>query len=173
MSAKPRTLGYKKPSRCKFCNDWILWQKIGKRSTPMAVSFDENGSAHPSGMHDCKSKPYGIRTAGDIDTEVRQLWREKYVGTANSVGIEDWDTTRKALAKALIAPGAPFQNWKFWEDVATLFTGADRNAYGVIHQVGVQRCVLNLIHMAVHAEIVPIAELKPVQIMGVYFIPCE
>lgn len=64
--------------------------------------------------------------------------------------------------------------WKDWKDVAALFIGADRNDYGVIHQVSVQRAVLNRIHGVVHGFELPFErfdELKPIQIRGVYIIP--
>ena len=126
------------------------------------------------GIHLCSQRPFSLRYAGDLDTLVRQQWREENVGAVNIIGICEWDELRHQLAEALCTAGAPYQ-WRTPADIVDYFTNPHTNDYGVIDSVAMLRAPFNDIHRAVHgfttSVLGEISGHNPVQIRGVFIQP--
>ena len=136
-------------AQCKYCGDWIVWVKTRDRAYSHNASFDVQGHPHPCGVHLCGQRPFSLRYAGDLDSMLREQWRDENVGAVNAIGMCEWQEIKLRLSDALCLPGAPFQ-WRTPDAIVDYFTDAYTNDYGIIDTVAMLRPSFNDVHRAVH-----------------------
>ena len=160
-----------KSSKCKYCNNWIIWRKLSDKNYPFDASFDHNSRAYPVNQHICENRRFSLRVAGDIDTAIRHEWRDENVrlGQFDTDMLDAGDERIfKLLAETLTKEGAPFE------------AHTQKDVIGYFRRLNDGKAVLcrsafNIVHSALHGSAMSVfgdmSDRKPVRIRGIHIEP--
>ncbi|MYF97765.1 hypothetical protein F4212_01315 [Candidatus Poribacteria bacterium] len=104
--------GFNGTTRCKFCDEWIVWKKSKGKYIPCDVSFDDYGNAYPVDKHTCRvsDNDYDPNYVYPMDWS-KVLVREGEYGKWQYLGTLVRNMKRRREDKSMMSKNNFRKNW--------------------------------------------------------------